>query len=149
MSYVRGQKVREIATGKIYDFGYISTVGAAVCYEEGEQNMQDAIAFRPDLIEAVSPQHNLVGNLLYTALNIWAWNILSYEESPKIPTGGGIFHDHDIDEDMTGFYFIYAEDEEGIQTGESIAFPGIIPQEIVDEVLKQLNKELLESGESS
>jgi len=40
--FVSGDKV--IYRRKIYDFGYISKTGRAVIYQEGEENMQDAIA---------------------------------------------------------------------------------------------------------
>jgi hypothetical protein len=41
----RGDKVVD-TYGKVYDFGYISQTNAAVVYDEGEYNMQDASAFR-------------------------------------------------------------------------------------------------------
>jgi hypothetical protein len=51
MSFFRGQKVREKKTGQIYDFGYWGQMGHAICYEEGECNMQDSVAFDKDDIE--------------------------------------------------------------------------------------------------
>ena len=41
----QGQKVGY--EGKVYDFGYISDMGYAILYEEGECNMQDSIAVEP------------------------------------------------------------------------------------------------------
>lgn len=44
-SVSQGVKVRDKATGKVYDFGYWSaTEGMAVVYKEGERNGQDSIA---------------------------------------------------------------------------------------------------------
>ena len=39
---------------KVYDFGYIGQTGRCIIYEEGECNMQDAIAVRPEDIEAIA-----------------------------------------------------------------------------------------------
>jgi len=39
--------------GKVYDFGYISQTGRCVIYEEGECNMQDALAVEPEGLEHV------------------------------------------------------------------------------------------------
>ena len=43
----QGDKVVYLSDRRIYDFGYISQTGHAVIYEEGECNMQDAIAVDP------------------------------------------------------------------------------------------------------
>jgi hypothetical protein len=45
MKFKRGDKV--IFEDATYDFGYISNTGRAVIYEEGEQNLQDAMAVDP------------------------------------------------------------------------------------------------------
>jgi hypothetical protein len=42
MKFKRGDKV--IFEGDTYDFGYMGSTGRAIIYEEGECNMQDAIA---------------------------------------------------------------------------------------------------------
>ena len=42
--FAYGEKVVYLPDRKIYNFGYISQTGHAVIYEEGECNMQDAIA---------------------------------------------------------------------------------------------------------
>lgn len=50
--YQHGDKIVERATGRIYDYGYISCIDEKdgqywhVCYEEGECNMQDAVVFK-------------------------------------------------------------------------------------------------------
>lgn len=49
----RGQKVRYIPDGTVYDFGYVGGTGKVVCYEEGECNMQDSVAIDPAKLELV------------------------------------------------------------------------------------------------
>lgn len=59
----RGDKVRDKKTGKVYDFGYIGSTGKVVCYEEGECNMQDAIAIPLEDLELsreTEPVHSAV-----------------------------------------------------------------------------------------
>ena len=43
-TFSRYEKVVLLPEGKVYDFGYIGQTGKAIIYEEGECNMQDAIA---------------------------------------------------------------------------------------------------------
>lgn len=54
----RGDKVRDKKTGKVYDFGYIGYSGHAICYEEGECNMQDSVAIPFHEIELVEEDLN-------------------------------------------------------------------------------------------
>lgn len=37
--------------GKVYDFGYVGRTGKLILYEEGERNMQDAVAVDPAGVE--------------------------------------------------------------------------------------------------
>jgi hypothetical protein len=48
---VPGEKVVYLPEMKVYDFGYMGQTGKAVIYEEGECNMQDAIAVDPANLE--------------------------------------------------------------------------------------------------
>lgn len=43
--------VKEIVTGKIYDFGYISQAGYIVIYNVGKRDIDDTFAVTPDSIE--------------------------------------------------------------------------------------------------
>lgn len=56
---VRGQKIREIKTGEIFDFAHIGQTGFVCAYVEGECNMQDMVAFKPDKIETIKPKKNV------------------------------------------------------------------------------------------
>lgn len=47
--FARGEKVS--FNGKTYDYGYMGQTGKAIIYEEGERNMQDAIAVDPKALE--------------------------------------------------------------------------------------------------
>lgn len=40
---------------QVYDFGYVGQTGSLVLYEEGEMNMQDAIAVDPADVEILGP----------------------------------------------------------------------------------------------
>lgn len=51
--FIRGQKVMDTKSNKVYDFGYISQTGKAVVYYPGERNMQDATVIPLDELEAV------------------------------------------------------------------------------------------------
>lgn len=45
-------KVRH--AGRVYDFGYVGGLGCLILYEEGERNMQDAVAVLPRDVEKVT-----------------------------------------------------------------------------------------------
>ena len=53
MKYKRGDKV--LFKGETYDFGYIGSEGYLIIYNEGECNMQDAVAVRPGEIIPALP----------------------------------------------------------------------------------------------
>lgn len=49
---VPGRNVTKVLyRGHVYDFGYVSQTGHCVIYEEGECNMQDATAVKPEDLE--------------------------------------------------------------------------------------------------
>ena len=50
--FERGDKVLFLPDRRVYDFGYWGQIGKAIIYNEGECNLQDAIAVNPsDLIK--------------------------------------------------------------------------------------------------
>lgn len=90
MKFKCGDKV--IFKGKTFDFGYISKTGRAVIYEEGEQNLQDAIAVDP---KNLSPKMVYIntwaefkasGLLWWTnrMLHLFGWAIVYESEGEKI-----------------------------------------------------------------
>ncbi len=55
-NFAYGDKVVYIKDGRTYDFGYIGQTGKAVIYEEGERNMQDAVAVEVGLLRKLKEQ---------------------------------------------------------------------------------------------
>lgn len=47
IDFASGDKVLYLPDRRVYDFGYMGRTGRAVIYEQGECNMQDAIAVDP------------------------------------------------------------------------------------------------------
>lgn len=49
-SLIDGDILQDIETKKTYDYGYLGQDGHVICYYEGERNMQDSIAIKPELL---------------------------------------------------------------------------------------------------